>query len=106
MCAWIDAEELAVKHQRKPRERMPIGSETGRKRPPDGFFRKPFHHVRIFVDVILVIEVCVFELAGRPIDRERHERECERNSPGIGTVRLISHTGETYSDNAAPSART
>ena len=53
----VEAIELAIQHQRDPGERMPVGGMAVGKRPGDPLRRQPVCHLRIFVYVLVVIEV-------------------------------------------------
>src|ERR1700685_247595 len=80
------AVEIAVKHQREPRERKPVPVVKSGKAPGDIFPRQSGLHVRVRADVDRVIQKDAAESASLGVNEERTRGQQERKDerPPVG----------------------
>ena len=95
----IHTEQFAIRHVRKPGERMPIGRVEGGERPFDSGTRQAALDHIILRHIIAVIVKDEAIAHRRPINRQRDQREQQSNEPrtrhwlslyeGYGAVEFI-----------------
>ena len=78
----VEAGHLAVRHVRKPRERMPVARVSGGECPFDTGPRQAGLHHRIFRDVIAVVIKREAVVRRRQINRQRSQHKQQRNETG------------------------
>ncbi len=71
----IQAKQLAVRHVREPRERMPVGRVEGGKSPGDIAELQSCADMNVLRDVLGVIEVKEFVMPDAAIQQNRSEHE-------------------------------
>jgi hypothetical protein len=78
----VETVERAIQHVGEPRQGVPVGGITGSEGPGNPLQRETVTHVRVFDDVLVVVEGDKCMSLYLPVHRQRRQRQPKSEKEG------------------------